>query len=113
MAGIIFIVASRRLINNKNLHNFLQLHHEFIQTLNGFNKNKNKSETRALKGSYYIQPANVDIPDHINWIKLGAVTPVKDQGQCGSCWAFSSVSNHEKATVMKFNKLKIILTDII
>ncbi len=44
-----------------------------------------------------------NVPAEFDWRKEGAVGPVKDQGQCGSCWAFSTVANLEGIYHKKFN----------
>ncbi|XP_038684098.1 senescence-specific cysteine protease SAG39-like [Tripterygium wilfordii] len=45
------------------------------------------------------------IPSSMDWRREGAVTPVKNQDQCGCCWAFSAVAAVEGITKLRTGKL--------
>jgi C1A family cysteine protease len=99
-------VAKINIENQKNGNTFFLVPNKFTDY--------SPSEYRRLLG--YKKVATNDIPEYIeydttalpasiDWRQKGAVNGVKDQGQCGSCWAFSTVAALEGRDFIKNGKL--------
>jgi len=106
-------INNLRLIQKHNAEHALGLHtftlgvnhfadltnEEFVKTYNGYRPEMNQGLPKANLKSVG------DEPDSLDWRDEGYVTPVKNQGQCGSCWAFSAVATMEGAWMKKSGNL--------
>lgn len=78
---------------------------EFKNLYTGYNKPALGFRRSGIKFDNLDAISIEDLPDEVDWVSAGAVTGVKDQSQCGSCYSFSGIEAVESSYFLKTGKL--------
>uniref|UniRef100_A0A3Q2PP17 Zgc:123103 n=1 Tax=Fundulus heteroclitus TaxID=8078 RepID=A0A3Q2PP17_FUNHE len=76
-----------------------------LATMRGRKRSKTPNNGLPFPSKLY---GGVKVPESLDWRLYGAVTPVKDQAICGSCWSFATTGAVEGALFLKTGSLQVL-----
>ncbi|TRZ00462.1 hypothetical protein DNTS_033225 [Danionella cerebrum] len=68
-------------------------------------RGRKKTHVHRKAQPFPTEILSIATPDSVDWRLYGAVTPVKDQAVCGSCWSFATTGTLEGALFLKTGQL--------
>lgn len=113
---LMFFSSSSRYVHSKNRAGL-----SYTLGLNSLS-DRTMSELATMRGRKQRKTTNaglpfpfklyqhVEVPESLDWRLYGAVTPVKDQAICGSCWSFATTGTIEGALFLKVKDFFVKIT---
>ena len=87
-------------------------HDEFREHRLGFDfaasQRRRAEQPLRARPYFYADVDSSSLPDEVDWRKEGAVTHVKNQQRCGSCWAFSTTGALEGVNAVYTGTLEVL-----
>jgi C1A family cysteine protease len=90
------------------------LHRGYIKSKNSSIEYRAVATNRAYRSNghtfyVYTYTPGYQLKPSVDWLARGFNTPVRNQGSCGSCWAFAATGSIEAAMWIK-SKIKVVLS---